>query len=379
MAEANWTSVSEFVLLGLSERQDMQPLIIAVLLGTYLVNLAGNSMLVGLVWTDPQLRSPMYFLLSQLSMVDMGMVSIILPQALVHTLSQHWAIPFTSCMAQLFILLAVGNMENYLLAAMAYDRYVAVCNPLRYAAMVTRSLCLKMAAAFWVVVISHALLHTVMTARLRYCGNRLQHFFCHLEGYLLAAMAYDRYLAVCDPLRYATVVTLSLCLKMAAASLAVVIPHGLLHTIMAAQLRYCGNRLQHFLCHMQSLMSLSCTRPVTKELVVSTEGVLVVGAPFAFILASYTRIGVAVARLRSVQALRKALSTCGSHLTVVFLTYSLMLWLYFHPDSIKIQGHDQQVTFLYTAVVPTLNPLIYSLRNKDVAAALRRAKRKVLC
>uniref|UniRef100_K7GHK7 G-protein coupled receptors family 1 profile domain-containing protein n=1 Tax=Pelodiscus sinensis TaxID=13735 RepID=K7GHK7_PELSI len=308
MAEANWTSVSEFVLLGLSERQDMQPLIIAVLLGTYLVNLAGNSMLVGLVWTDPQLRSPMYFLLSQLSMVDMGMVSIILPQALVHTLSQHWAIPFTSCMAQLFILLAVGNMENYLLAA---------------------------------------------------------------------AMAYDRYLAVCDPLRYATVVTLSLCLKMAAASLAVVIPHGLLHTIMAAQLRYCGNRLQHFLCHMQSLMSLSCTRPVTKELVVSTEGVLVVGAPFAFILASYTRIGVAVARLRSVQALRKALSTCGSHLTVVFLTYSLMLWLYFHPDSIKIQGHDQQVTFLYTAVVPTLNPLIYSLRNKDVAAALRRAKRKM--
>ncbi|XP_006113946.2 olfactory receptor 1J1-like [Pelodiscus sinensis] len=308
MAEANWTSVSEFVLLGLSERQDMQPLIIAVLLGTYLVNLVGNSMLVGLVWTDPQLRSPMYFLLSQLSMVDMGMVSIILPQALVHTLSQHWAIPFTSCMAQLFILLAVGNMENYLLAAMAYDRYVAVCNPLRYAAVVTRSLCLKMAAAFWVVVISHALLHTVMTAQLRYCGNRLQNFFCHLKF----------------------------------------------------------------------LLRLPCTRPVINELVVSTAGALVTLAPLTFIVASYARIGVAVARLRSVQALRKALSTCGSHLTVVFLTYSLMLWLYFHPDSIKIQGHDQQVTFLYTAVVPTLNPLIYSLRNKDVAAALRRAKRKVL-
>ncbi|XP_075771005.1 olfactory receptor 1J1-like [Pelodiscus sinensis] len=250
----------------------------------------------------------MYFLLSQLSMVDIGLVSIILPQALVHTLSQHRAIPFVSCMAQLFSYMVVVNME----------------------------------------------------------------------GYLLAAMAYDRYLAVCDPLRYAAVVTRSLCLKMAAASLAVVIPHGLLHTIMAAQLRYCGNRLQHFLCHMQSLMSLSCTRPVTKELVVSTEGVLVVGAPFAFILASYTRIGVAVARLRSAQALHKALSTCGSHLTVVTLTYSTVVWLYYHADSSNTPGQKQQVTFLYTSVVPTLNPLIYSLRNKDVAAALRRAKRKAL-
>ncbi|XP_075770987.1 olfactory receptor 1L1-like [Pelodiscus sinensis] len=308
MAEANWTSVSEFVLLGLSERQDLQPLIIAVILVTYLLNLVGNSMLVGLVWTDPQLCSPMYFLLSQLSMVDMGVVSITLPQALVQTLSQHWVIPFSSCLAQLFFYLLVVNMEGYLLAAMAYDRYVAVCDPLRYAAVVTRSLCLKMVAASW----------------------------------------------------------------------AVVIPHSLLHAVMTAQLRYCGNRLQHFFCHQQSLLRLSCTRPFVHEMVVSTQGVLVVLGPFAFILASYARIGVAVARLRSAQALRKALSTCGSHLTVVFLKYGSVAWLYFHPDSSNIPGQKQPVTFFYTAVVPTLNPLIYSLRNKDVAAALARAKRKVL-
>ncbi|XP_006111726.2 olfactory receptor 2G3-like [Pelodiscus sinensis] len=281
MDDANWTSVSEFV---------------------------ANSMLVGLVWTDPQLHSPMYFFISQLSMVDMGMVSIILPQALVHALTQHRTMPFASCMAQLFIYVAVFNMEGYLLAAMAYDRYVAVCNPLRYAAVVTRSLCLKMVAA----------------------------------------------------------------------SLAVVIPHALLHTVMAAQLRYCSNHLQHFLCHMQSLMSLSCTRSISKELVVSIEGVLVVGAPPTFILVSYIFIGVAVARLRSAQAVRKALSTCSSHLTVATLTYGTVIWVYFHPDSGNTPGQKQQVTFLYTSVVPTLNPLIYSLRNKDVAAALRRAKRKVL-
>ncbi|XP_075771004.1 olfactory receptor 3A1-like [Pelodiscus sinensis] len=308
MAEANWTSVSEFVLLGLSEIEDLQPLIFTGFLVTYLLNLVGNSMLVGLVWTDPQLHSPMYFLISQLSMVDMGLVSIILPQALVHALSQHRAIPFTSCMAQLFLYVVVVNMDGYLLAAMAYDRYVAVCNPLRYAALVTRSLCLKIVATSWAVVIPHALLHAVMAARLHYCGNRLQHFFCDVPP----------------------------------------------------------------------LLHLSCTRPFAYELVVSTEGFLVVGAPFAFILASYAHIGAVVAHLRSAQALRKALSTCSSHLTVVLLTYGSLAWLYFHPDSSTTQRQKQQVTFFHTSVVPTLNPLIYSLRNKDVAAALRRTGRKVL-
>ncbi|XP_006113090.2 olfactory receptor 1L1-like [Pelodiscus sinensis] len=308
MAEANWTSVSEFVLLGLSERQDLQPLIFGGLLAIYLVNLAGNSMLLVLIWADPQLASPMYFLLSQLAMVDMGLASITLPQALVQAQTHHRTIPFASCMAQLFFFLAVGNMEGYLLAAMAYDRYVAVCDPLRYAAVVTRSLCLKIAAASWAVLISHALLHTIMTAQLRYCGNCVQHFFCDVPP----------------------------------------------------------------------LLRLSCTRPFASELVISTQGVLVVLGPFAFILASYVRIGVAVARLRSAQALRKALSTCGSHLTVVLLTYGSVTWLYFRPASSYTLGHDWKVAVFYTVVVPALNPLIYCLRSKDMAAALRRAGRKVL-
>ncbi|XP_006115184.2 olfactory receptor 1J1-like [Pelodiscus sinensis] len=306
MDVGNWTSVSEFVLLGLSEQQDL--LIIVVLLVTYLVNLAGNSLLLGLVVTDPQLCSPMYFLLSHLAVVDMSFASISLPQALVHALTQHRAVSFTSCMAQLFMFFSVGNMENYLLAAMAYDRYVAVCDPLRYAAVVTRSLCLKMVAASWAVVIAHALLHTVMAANLRYCSNRLQHFFCD----------------------------------------------------------------------MRPLLLLSCARPITTEMVTYTVGFSVWLSPFAFILASYVRIGVAVARLRSAQGLNKALSTCGSHLTMVLLTFSIVMWLYFHPDSSDTQEHDQQVTFLDKVLVPTLNPIIYCLRNKDVAAALRRAGRKVL-
>nr|XP_006119625.1 olfactory receptor 1361-like [Pelodiscus sinensis] len=308
MAEANWTSVSEFVLLGLSERQDLQPLIFAGLLATYLVNLIGNSVLLLAVWADPQLHSPMYFLLSQLAVVDVSFASITQPQALVHALTHHRTVPFTSCMAQLFLFLAMCNMEGYLLAAMAYDRYVAVCDPLRYSAVVTRSLCLKMTAA----------------------------------------------------------------------SLAVVIPHSLLHTLMATQLRFCSNRPQHFFCNLQILLRLSCTWPYVHELVLGTEGVFVVLAPFAFILTSYIRIGMAVARLRSAQALRKALSTCSSHLAVVTLFYSTVVLPYVNRDSRNAPERDRVAAIFYTAVAPALNPLIYSLRNKDVAAALRRVRRKFL-
>ncbi|XP_067399034.1 olfactory receptor 1f45-like [Emydura macquarii macquarii] len=308
MDDANQTSTSKFVLLGLSERQDLQPLIFAGLLATYLVNLVGNSLLLGAVWADPRLRSPMYFLLSQLAVVDMSFASITLPQALVHTLTQNRAIPFASCMAQLFFFLAVGSMEGYLLAVMAYDRYVAICNPLHYATVVTRPLCLKMVGASWAVVTMHSLLHTSLAARLHYCGRRLQHFICDVAPLLL----------------------------------------------------------------------LSCTRPFSNELAVFTEGVLVVVGPFAFILASYVRIGVAVGRLRSARSLHKALSTCGSHLAVVTLFYGTVAWLYFRPASSYTLGRDRQVAVFYTAVAPALNPLIYSLRNKEVAASLRRAGRKVL-
>nr|XP_014426065.1 olfactory receptor 1J1 [Pelodiscus sinensis] len=121
-------------------------------------SIVGNFMLLVLMWTNPQLRTPMYFLLSQLAIVDMGTVSVILPEALVHVLNKHRAISFTNCMVQLFIWLSMGNMGSYLLAAMAYDRYVAVCKPLRYATVVTQSLCLKMVAGSWVVVLLHALL-----------------------------------------------------------------------------------------------------------------------------------------------------------------------------------------------------------------------------
>ncbi|XP_006266388.1 olfactory receptor 1361 [Alligator mississippiensis] len=308
MEGINETTVSEFILLGVSERRDLQPLIFAGLLATYLVNVMSNALLLGAVWIDSQLHSPMYFLLSHLAVVDVSFASITIPQALVHSLTQNQAISYSRCMAQVFLFLCTGNMEGYLLAIMAFDRYMAICNPLSYAAVVTRALCLKMVGTSCVMVTLNSLLHTTLVARLHYCSNRLAHFFCDLP----------------------------------------------------------------------TLMRLSCTRPFLNEMALFTEGVISVLSPFVFILASYALIGVSLCHQHSVSQLRKALSTCGSHLTVVLLFYGTVAWLYFRPAASFDLFRDRMMALFYTVVAPALNPLIYSLRNKEVLSAIRRAWRKVL-
>ncbi|KYO45352.1 olfactory receptor 1C1-like [Alligator mississippiensis] len=605
MDRNNETSVLRFILLGLSECQDLQPLIFLGLLAVYLVNVVSNSLLLAVVWFDAQFSSPMYFLLGQLALVDMSFATITVPQALVHALTQHRDIPFTSCMAQMFLFLAAGNMESYLLAIMAYDRYVAICHPLHYTTVVTQPLCLKMVGASWVVVSLHALLHTVLASQIHYCSNHLGHFFCDLpplfrlsctqpflnemvaftegpleilsplafiltsyarigatmfhlrstsglckalstcgshlmvvilfygtvvwlyfrpsssydlardqqvalfytvvapalnpliyslrnkevpadslcgtfsqlqdqsslsehqdlqlliflgllviylvnefnnslllamvwfdaklrglvyfllgqlalvdtsfatimvpqalvhpltqcrnipftscmtqmflyltvgamESYLWAIMAYDCYVAICHPLHYTTVVTWPLYLKMVGASWVFISLHSLMHTILAARLHYCGNHIGHFFCELPPLLHLSCTQNFLNEMMAFIEGSVVFPSPLAFTLTSYGCIANAMFCLLSTSYLHKALSTCGSNLTMVTLFYGTMAWLYFHPSSNYDLGHGQQVALSYNVVAPALNPIIYSLMNKKVMAALKRAVRKIL-
>ncbi|XP_038610274.1 olfactory receptor 1J2-like [Tachyglossus aculeatus] len=254
MDQQNQSTVTEFILLGLSSSTELQPIIFMLILTMYLINLAGNSLIVTVAWTDPKLRTPMYFLLSQLSCVDMTFSSITVPQFLVHIFSKHKAIPYGSCFVQMAFFLAMGNMEGYVLATMAYDRYVAICMPLHYAAVMTQELCMRVMVGSWVLV------------------------------------------------------TL----------------HGALHGIRLSVASYCNNRILHFFCDIPFLVSLACPKPFLNDLVVFTEGIIVVVSPFLFILASYTRIGATVLRLRSAEGLRKAVSTCGSHVLVVTLFYGTL-------------------------------------------------------
>uniref|UniRef100_A0A8D1F9L9 Olfactory receptor n=1 Tax=Sus scrofa TaxID=9823 RepID=A0A8D1F9L9_PIG len=306
MTTRNRTEVTEFVLLGLSIWPEMQPFIFGIVLIMYLVAVMGNSLLVIVALSDPKLQTPMYFLLSHLSFIDIFLTSITVPQMLAHMLSGNRTISFNCCMIQLFFFMAVGSMEGHLLAAMAYDRYVAICDPLRYSAIISHRLCLRITLISWVVVSLNSLLYSVLVTRLTFCGNQVTHFFCDITP----------------------------------------------------------------------LLKLSCTRPVVNEMLIFTEGVAVVVSPFFFILGSYTRIGIAIAHMHSVAVLRKALSTCSSHILVVLLLYGSVIRMYLRPSSSYDLDQDRQVTIFYTVVTPMLNPLIYSLRNQEVKGALQRLFRK---
>uniref|UniRef100_I3MY51 Olfactory receptor n=1 Tax=Ictidomys tridecemlineatus TaxID=43179 RepID=I3MY51_ICTTR len=307
MATKNRTEVTEFVLLGLSSRPEIQPVIFGIVLAMYLVAVMGNALLVTVACSDPKLHTPMYFLLSQLSFIDIFLTTITVPQMLVHTLSKNRIISYNCCMIQLFFFMAVGSMEGHLLAAMAYDRCVAICDPLRYFAIVSHRLCLRITLTSWVIVSLNSLLYSVLVTHLTFCGNQVTHFFCDITP----------------------------------------------------------------------LLQLSCTRPVVNEMLIFTEGVAVVVSPFFFILGSYARIGIAIAHMHSVAALRKALSTCSSHILVVLLLYGSVIRMYLRPSSSYDLDQDRQVAIFYTVVTPMLNPLIYSLRNQEVKGALRRLFRKL--
>lgn len=216
MTTRNRTEVTEFVLLGLSIWPEMQPFIFGIVLIMYLVAVMGNSLLVIVALSDPKLQTPMCFLLSHLSFIDIFLTSITVPQMLAHMLSGNRTISFNCCMIQLFFFMAVGSMEGHLLAAMAYDRYVAICDPLRYSAIISHRLCLRITLTSWVVVSLNSLLYSVLVTRLTFCGNQVTHFFCDITP----------------------------------------------------------------------LLKLSCTRPVVNEMLIFTEGVAVVVSPFFFILGS---------------------------------------------------------------------------------------------
>ncbi|NP_001000391.1 olfactory receptor Olr423 [Rattus norvegicus] len=307
MATKNKTEVTEFVLLGLSSRPEIQPIIFGVVLIMYLMTVLGNILLVVVACSDPMLQTPMYFLLSQLSIIDISLTTITVPQMLVHTLSMDRSISYNCCMTQLFFFMAVGSMEVYLLGTMAYDRYVAICDPLRYSAIVSHSLCLRITLTSWVIVSLNSLLYSVLVTRLTFCGNQVTHFFCDITP----------------------------------------------------------------------LLKLSCTRPVVNEMLIFTEGVVVVGSPFFFIWGSYIRIGITIAHMHSFAALRKALSTCSSHILVVLLLFGSLARMYLKPSSSYDLDQDRQVAVFYTLITPMLNPLIYSLRNQDVKGALWRLFRKL--
>ncbi|NXR06373.1 O1019 protein, partial [Semnornis frantzii] len=308
MAEQNHSSVTEFVLQGLSEQVEMEVVLFVLLLLVYSITLLGNVSIMAAIGSERRLHTAMYFFLGSLSLVDICFSSVIAPRALVNFLSRSRTISFTACMGQAFFYIVFVTAECFLLAAMALDRYVAICHPLLYPSVMTRSLCLRLVLGCYLGGVLNSILQMTFIIRLPFCSS---------------------------------------------------------------------NVINHFFCDVPPLLALSCASTHTNEVILfSLAGVIELGTLSA-ILVSYLFISFAILRIRSAEGRKKAFSTCASHLAAVTLLYGTTIFMYLRPGARHSLNTDKVISVFYTVVIPMLNPLIYSLRNKEVKDALRRTSEKI--
>ncbi|KAM6170591.1 olfactory receptor 1J4-like [Rhynchocyon petersi] len=198
-------------------------------------------------------------------------------------------------------------------------------------------------------------------------------FFTDLDNFLLTSMAYDRYVAICHPLHYTIIMRQGVCTLLVTMSWILSYASALSHTLLLARLSFCDNNIiPHFFCDLAALLRLSCSDTSLNEMVIFTVGVAVITVPLICILISYGHIGATILKAPSTKGFCKALSTCGSHLSVVSLYYGTIIGLYFFPSSSNSNDKDIIASVMYTVVTPLLNPFIYSLRNRDIKGALER-------
>ncbi|XP_034643311.1 olfactory receptor 10A7-like isoform X1 [Trachemys scripta elegans] len=298
----NLTTVTEFILLGLSNHHNLQVPLFSIYLSIYTITLMGNILII-LITMDPALHTPMYFFLRVLSFLEICYTSVTVPKMLMNFLSDNRSISYMGCAAQMYFLLFLGISECFLLAAMAYDRYVAICNPLRYRLIMNRRVCLSLTILSW------------------FWGNVV----------------------------------------------------SLVQTAWVFTLPFCGsNQINYFFCDIPPLIKLSCIDIPLYEMQLFTAAILVIFTPFSLIVVSYTFIISTILKMASAEGRHKAFSTCSSHLIVVTLYYGSCGLIYLRPKSIHLLDTNKMLALIYTTITPTLNPFIYSLRNKEVKEALRR-------
>ncbi|KAM8944509.1 olfactory receptor 1A1 [Lycaon pictus] len=299
MREDNQSSTLEFILLGVTGQQDQEDFFFTLFLFIYPITLIGNLLIILAIRSDVRLHNPMYFFLANLSFVDILFSSVTIPKMLANHLLHSKAISFGGCLTQLYFMIALGNTDSYILAAMAYDRAVAISRPLHYTTIMSPWTCVLLVVGSWVVGNANALPHTLLTARLSFCGNK---------------------------------------------------------------------EVANFYCDITPLLKLSCS-DILFNVRMMYLGVGVFSVPLLCIIISYVQVFSTVLRVPSTKGVLKAFSTCGSHLTVVFLYYGTVMGMYFRPLS-SYSLKDAIITVMYMAVTPMLNPFIYSLRNRDMKAAL---------
>ncbi|XP_008562079.1 PREDICTED: olfactory receptor 5I1-like [Galeopterus variegatus] len=304
----NGTVKTEFFLLGFSDHPELQSLLFAVFLSIYSVTLMGNLGMILLITVSSHLHTPMYFFLCMLSFVDACYSSVIAPKLLVNLVSDEKAISYNGCAAQLYFFCSLVDTESFLLAAMAYDRYIAICNPLLYTVIMSKRVCCQLAIG-------------------AYLGGTLS---------------------------------------------------SIIHTTNTFQLSFCSKEINHFFCDISPLFSLSCTDTYVHDIILVVFASLVEAICLLAVL-SYMCIVAGILKTSSAEGRKKGFSTCASHLIVVTIYHGTLIFIYLRPSTDHSLDTDKVTSVFYTLIIPMLNPLIYSLRNKDVKNAFRKIiSRKLL-
>ncbi|XDB55568.1 hypothetical protein AB1E18_009030 [Capra hircus] len=388
MRPENQSSVSRFLLRGLPIRPEQQGAFFALFLGVYLTTVLGNLLVLLLIRLDPRLHTPTYFFLSHLALTDVSFSSVTLPKMLVNTQTQCQAITYAGIpdsdrrnqtgTYEFFLMgLSEHPEQQPLLFGLFLGMYlVTVWGNLLIILAIGSDVHLHTPMYLFLANLSFSdigFISTVIPKMLNNIGSGSRRISYAMENFLLAVMAYDRYIAICHPFRYCMILNRKLCSHLVAVCHILSHLHALLHTFLMGRLIFCAdNRIPHFFCDLYPLMKVSCSSTHLNTLMIHTEGVIVISGALAIIMASYACIISAVLQSPSAKGKWRAFSTCGSHLTVVAIFYGTLTWVYFRPLTSYSVAGGRILTVMYTVVTPMLNPFIYSLRNKDVKGAFRK-------
>ncbi|KAM4806451.1 LOW QUALITY PROTEIN: olfactory receptor 10J1-like [Urocitellus parryii] len=303
MKGENYTIITEFTFQGFSSFHEHQMTLFVVFLKLYIFTLAGNVIIVTIIRIDRHLHTPMYFFLSMLSTSETVYTLVILPRMLSSLVGMSQSISLAGCATQMFFFVTFGITNCFLLTAMGYDRYVAICNPLRYTIIMNKRVCFQLVGGAFSIGLIVAVTQVSAVFRLPFCATKVAHFFCDIRP----------------------------------------------------------------------VMKLSCIDITVNEILTLIISVLVLVVPMGLIFISYVLIISTILKIASAEGRKKAFATCASHLTVVIVHYGCASIAYLKPKSENTRDEDQLISVTYTVITPLLNPVVYTLRNKEVRDALYRA------
>ncbi|XP_028717938.1 olfactory receptor 8H1-like [Peromyscus leucopus] len=307
MNTQNYTNEPDFILMGLTDSKDIQLVLSVLFLLIYLVTVLGNIGMMLIIRLDAQLHTPMYFFLTHLSFLDLSYSNVITPKTLENLLTSTKIISFTGCLTQMYVFVLLAAAECFLLASMAYDRYVAICNPLHYPVIMSTRVCSALITGSYMVGTMDSTVNMLCMNTLHFCRSKVIH---------------------------------------------------------------------HFFCDTSPILALSCNDTHDIEIIIFIFAGFTLMVSLITICASYMSILSTILKINSTSGKHKAFSTCASHLLGVTVFYGALIFTYLKPSKSYALGKDQVASVFYTIVIPMLNPLIYSLRNKEVKNAVSRVIKK---